>query len=193
MGYREEETRQKIFNAAAEKFSDQGADTATMQEIAKAAGVGKGTLYRYFENKEDLVSSLVEIGFDRITEWIEAGIKDLEDPVEKLEQAVEIQLEFYNEHRDFCKFLTRESLGYKDKFKKQIKQIRSTHTVVIEEIIKEGIEAGRFKDRDVESAAVALIGAVNITALHWFMFKEEFPVDKIKENLLDIYFEGMQS
>lgn len=187
------ERRDRIFTAAVEKFAENGAEQTTMQEIAKAAGVGKGTLYRYFDDKEDLISSLIEMGFERLIAQIKEGIEQVEDPVVKLEETVKIQLDFYNQRRDFCKFLTRESLGYKNKFEHHIKQIRSNYTVLIEDIIRRGIEAGAFKEMEVETAATSLLGAVNITALHWFMFEDEFPVEKIKDQLLELYFDGLKA
>jgi AcrR family transcriptional regulator len=184
--------QEAIFAAAVERFSRQGTEQTTMQEIAEGAGVGKGTLYRYFDDKEDLIFSLIEIGFKKMIDQIKEGIVEVNNPEVKLEKAIEIQLQFYDQHRDFCKFLTRESLGYKDKFKASIKKIRSNYTVVFEEIIDQGCEQEIFKEIDVEISAVSLTGMINITALHWFMFKDDFPVEKIKENLFKIYVSGLK-
>lgn len=52
--------RRQILNGAWQVFVDQGFDAASMNNICKAAGVSKGTLYVYFENKEDLFVALVE-------------------------------------------------------------------------------------------------------------------------------------
>ncbi|SFJ69919.1 TetR/AcrR family transcriptional regulator [Celeribacter neptunius] len=54
------EKRGQILNGAWKAFVDQGFDAATMNSICKTAGVSKGTLYVYFENKEDLFVALVE-------------------------------------------------------------------------------------------------------------------------------------
>ncbi|AGB40577.1 transcriptional regulator [Halobacteroides halobius DSM 5150] len=183
--------RKKIFTVAVEKFSQNGAADTTMQEIAKEAGVGKGTLYRYFNNKEDLISSLVEMGFNQLTEEIKRGIAGIDNPAKKLDKTVTIHLEFYNQHRDFCKFLTRESLGYKNKFEEHIKKIRSKYTIVIQEIIEQGVTTGKFKELDIETATASLIGMVNINALHWFMFRDEFPVTKIKNEIIELIFNGL--
>ena len=183
--------KKKIFNAAVNQFSKKGASSTTMSEIAKEAEVGKGTLYRYFENKEDLISSLIKCGFKNITEEVKEKISNVEEPVEKLKKSIEVQLKFYDQNRNFCRFLTREFWGYKNKFAENIEEIRNSYTVVIEDIIAQGKEEMIFKDLDPELAAVSLIGIVNITALHWFMFKEEFSVDKIKEEVIEIYFNGL--
>ncbi|MBM7555281.1 TetR/AcrR family transcriptional regulator [Halanaerobacter jeridensis] len=183
--------REKIFNAAVKKFSEKGTTGTTMKEISQEAGVGKGTLYRYFEDKEDLVSSLMSYGFERLTEVIKREIEGIESATDKIKKVVEVQLEFYKKHCDFCRFLTREFWGYKNKFEENIKEIRSDYTVVIEGIIEEGIEENEFKAKDPEVAAVSLIGMVNLTALHWFMFKGEVAVDKIREEVIDIFLSGM--
>lgn len=183
--------REKIFNAAVKEFSEKGTTATTMKEISQKAGVGKGTLYRYFENKEDLVSSLLSYGFEQLTLEIKNRLAGFDNATEKLRQAVTVQLEYYKEHCDFCRFLTREFWGYKNKFTENIKEIRSNYTVVIEEIIEEGIEQEEFKAKDPEIAAVSLIGMVNLTALHWFMFKGEVAVEKIKEEVIDLFLAGI--
>lgn len=53
------EKRRKILSGAREVFLERGFDAASMGDIARAAGVSKGTLYVYFQNKEDLLSALV--------------------------------------------------------------------------------------------------------------------------------------
>ena len=99
--------RKQIFNAAVKKFSENGATDTTMKEIAQEAGVGKGTLYRYFEDKEDLVSSLMSYGFKELTEELKAEIEGIETALDKIKKAVEVQLSFYKRHSDFCRFLIR--------------------------------------------------------------------------------------
>src|ERR1700716_650549 len=51
--------RRQIIDGACRVFMERGFDAASMGEIARAAGVSKGTLYVYFENKEDLFQAIV--------------------------------------------------------------------------------------------------------------------------------------
>lgn len=53
------EKRRQILSGAREVFLERGFDAASMGDIARAAGVSKGTLYVYFQNKEDLFAALV--------------------------------------------------------------------------------------------------------------------------------------
>ena len=57
-----EQKRATIIRAAAEAFKDRRFDEVKLDEIAKRAGVGKGTLYLYFKNKEELFVELAGAG-----------------------------------------------------------------------------------------------------------------------------------
>ena len=52
--------RQQIIEGARRVFIDMGFDAASMNDITRAAGVSKGTIYVYFDNKEELFEALIE-------------------------------------------------------------------------------------------------------------------------------------
>jgi AcrR family transcriptional regulator len=60
--------REQILDGAKRVFMQQGFDAASMNDITRAAGVSKGTIYVYFENKEDLFAELIHRERLRITE-----------------------------------------------------------------------------------------------------------------------------
>src|ERR1700691_6653615 len=66
--------RRQIVEGARAVFLTQGFDAASMSDIARAAGVSKGTLYVYFANKEELFQAIVEQECDAQAE----GIFDLD-------------------------------------------------------------------------------------------------------------------
>ena len=72
--------RVAVLAAARERFSAEGLD-CQMEDIARSAGVGVGTVYRHFPNKADLVAALVADRFGRLAERAEAAL-DEDDPWE---------------------------------------------------------------------------------------------------------------
>jgi len=70
--------REAVLAAARERFSAEGLH-CQMEDIARCAGVGVGTVYRHFPNKNDLVAALVADRFQRLAERAEAALAE-EDP-----------------------------------------------------------------------------------------------------------------
>lgn len=60
MQKRARKTHKKLKKAALDVFTEKGVDAATVEEITEKADVGKGTLYQHFEDKEEIVVTLVE-------------------------------------------------------------------------------------------------------------------------------------
>jgi AcrR family transcriptional regulator len=82
------ENRQQILAAAKQRFAAQGIDATSMQEIARAAGVGQGTLYRHFTHKGDLCHALVKEDLAAFRERVGAIIADaqaLASPLARLD------------------------------------------------------------------------------------------------------------
>jgi len=186
--------REKMFAAAIVKFSKKGTSATTMQEIAEEAGIGKGTLYRYFKNKEDLISSLIKFGLNDVLEKVKKEIAKLDDPIKKIEQIITVQLNFYKNHGEFHKFLTREVWGHKLKFKYEIKEIMDKYTEIIENVIIEGIEQKKLKKMNPLNVTISLFGMIYITSAHRIMFEQDFSaneIEEIKEDIMEIYFNGI--
>lgn len=71
--------REKVLAAAAAAFGETGIDTQ-VEDIARRAGVGVGTVYRHFPTKDALVEALAEAHFDRLADVVEAALELEGDP-----------------------------------------------------------------------------------------------------------------
>ncbi|MHC4171866.1 MAG: TetR/AcrR family transcriptional regulator [Planctomycetota bacterium] len=91
---RAKRTRKRLKKAALDVFSEKSVDAATVEEITEKADVGKGTLYQHFEDKEEVVITLVDEAVDHLIE----RIRSYENPPETLEDMLEHLL---NAHYDF--------------------------------------------------------------------------------------------
>jgi AcrR family transcriptional regulator len=78
--------RAKLLAAAAEAFAETGLDTQ-VEDIARRASVGVGTVYRHFPTKEALVDALARAHFDRLADIVEAAYEGV-DPWRELEAAI---------------------------------------------------------------------------------------------------------
>ena len=67
---RAKRTRNKLKEAALDAFSEKSIDAVTVEEITEKADVGKGTLYQHFDDKEEIVITLVEEAVEHLIEYI---------------------------------------------------------------------------------------------------------------------------
>jgi AcrR family transcriptional regulator len=95
--------REAVIAAAKKLFADQGLD-AQMPDVAKAAKVGVGTVYRHFPTKEDLISALAAERFERLAEKAQEGI-DAEDPWEGLCDFIRFSAQIQADDRGLCEVM----------------------------------------------------------------------------------------
>ncbi|MGN6189592.1 MAG: TetR/AcrR family transcriptional regulator [Conexibacter sp.] len=80
--------RAKVLEAARAAFAEHGAE-AQMEDVARRAGVGVGTVYRHFPTKQALAEALIEERFDRTIEFVRRLIEEEPDPWRAIESCFE--------------------------------------------------------------------------------------------------------
>lgn len=101
------EKAETILQAAAELFASQRFHEVRMDDIALAADVGKGTLYRYFADKEKLYQALLEHSAKQFIDKIRAAIAREQAPRKSLEAAVVAILVFFKEQPNLFDLIQR--------------------------------------------------------------------------------------
>src|SRR4051794_13094499 len=95
--------REAVIDAAKKLFAEQGLD-AQMPDIAKAAKVGVGTVYRHFPTKDDLIAALAVERFERLAEKVREGI-EAEDPWEGLCDFIRFAARLQADDRGLCEVM----------------------------------------------------------------------------------------
>lgn len=101
MSDKEEGKRQKILNAARQVLGEKEIHETLMDEIANRAGVAKGTLYLYFQSKEDLFKGLFQQTLSNLVIRVGESVKGKLSGKETLKAVFRCQAEFLDEHKDF--------------------------------------------------------------------------------------------
>jgi len=109
------DTRQRIVDAAARLFAVQRFHEVRMEDLAAEAEVGKGTIYRYFHDKEDLYRGLIATAAEQIWQEVDRRVADVTGPVAKLEAMLQAALDFFESHPYLSDLLQRvEALNPSD-------------------------------------------------------------------------------
>ena len=93
-------TRKRLKEAALDIFSEKSVDAATVEEITEKADLGKGTLYQHFENKEEIVITLVEEAVEHLIERIQAYDSTPDTLEDMLEHLLNAHYEFSADARE---------------------------------------------------------------------------------------------
>jgi AcrR family transcriptional regulator len=95
--------RKAVMDAAKRLFSEQGLD-AQMPDVAKAAKVGVGTVYRHFPTKDHLIGALADERFERLAERAREAL-DEDDPWEAFSGFIRFSAEIQAEDRGLCEVM----------------------------------------------------------------------------------------
>ncbi len=180
-----------ITNIAQQVFSKYGLIKTTVNEIAKAARIGKATIYHYFNSKEDLYREVVEKENKILNNKINEAIKGTNMPEDKLRAYIMTRMKYLKELVNIHTTLTDEYLDNyafveKIREKNDIKEIE-----VIKSILTDGNKKGIFSVDDIELTAFTIITALKGFEYPW---STNIPLPEIKENLdklLYIVFHGI--
>src|SRR5579864_384537 len=97
----------KMLDAAARLFGSQRFHEVRMEDIAAEAAVGKGTLYRYFNDKEELYLALLERASQQMVERLREEQENLDDPRRKLEAIVSGIVSFFDDQPHLLDLIQR--------------------------------------------------------------------------------------
>jgi AcrR family transcriptional regulator len=152
MSIREEKkqrNKQAIVEAAISLFSEQGYENTSIEQIARAAGVGKGTVYSYFQTKKDLLKGFCEYELEKIhLELVKRSNQD----ASILEQMLTIYMtEFHHvtQNREFGRLYMRESIFPKDADVQDDMETDEKYFQMLFPILQKGQERGELR-KDVE-------------------------------------------
>jgi AcrR family transcriptional regulator len=174
----------EILAAARKLLERRGPEAMTMEEIAADAGVAKGTLYLYFQSKDDLIEALLSHVGENILRDVEASLKGPGAPPEKLSRVVSVLLEYLNRERLLFPIYARELLRGegqpREGFRIRFQDMEERFVALVTGLFAEGIAAGQFIPANPRLLTFLIRGLVRATGYYQ---KTEGKADAAKEAL----------
>ena len=145
--------RQRILDAASEAFAEHGLDV-TLNDVAAWAGVGVGTVYRRFANKEELIDELFERRLDRLGE-LAAEVGEDPDAWHALTTFLEGSMQLMLEDRGFMEILQNPDHGL-TRVALATERIAPLITAIVDRARRQGKLRPDFADTDLPLIQLAL-------------------------------------
>src|SRR5262245_22027409 len=162
-----------ILEAARKIFANEGFNQATVDDIASAAGVAKGTVYLYYQSKRDIYFAALKFGLEQMYSKLDEELKKVSAPQEKLRTLIGVKLAYFDDNRDFFKIYYSElgNICIHPAVDDEFKALYLEQAKVIESILKEGARKKIIRPVRAEQAAFAISdiirGVVTQRVLGW--------------------------
>ena len=178
---RKAERPQEILEAAFAEFSRNGYAMTTLDRIARRAGVTKGTIYVYFENKEHLFISMVREITKAATETVQGMFESHEGSTADLLRA---QFSFIYEHivenrrrREVVRMLIAEAPRFPALADRYHDEILRPCLDMLRQAIQRGIDRGEIRDLSIINSPQVVIAPIALVDLWMMMFGDRQPLD----------------
>jgi TetR/AcrR family transcriptional regulator, fatty acid metabolism regulator protein len=166
----EDQRREELIKATYYEVAEKGYSAVTLQDIAKRAGVSKGSTLYYFATKEDLFLGALEWMVNQFDIRIDQAMADVEDPVEKVKALIGTIFANAQESRQFfLAYSDLVSIGTRNKrFHDLNARFYDGCYAHNREVIEAGMRTGVFRQVDVEEASAMMRALVDGLMLQWF-------------------------
>lgn len=154
--YRDPLKEGSILDRATEVFAEMGFQNADMQVIAEKAGVGKGTVYRYFRSKEELFMAVADAGLKTLEARIYRAVEGAEAVVDLVWRAGLAYAEFFRDHPELVEIFIQERATFRGSIPDTHLVYRDKNRGVLEEALRDGVERNVVRPVDVREATRAL-------------------------------------
>ena len=184
------ERKLKILKAAIQSFAVSGFHISDIDKIAKNAGVGKGTLYRYFQNKEDLFFESVKYCMDEMYEEIGKKLENVgyADFVGVLFDA---HMDYYREHKDTYMLVANAIIQMPETSVDFFHELHKEKMKVILGKLENGVKEGVVKDVDLE----ILVKMLNVLSQLFCLTKDNAPetddYERVKKTFVNVFNYGL--
>jgi TetR/AcrR family fatty acid metabolism transcriptional regulator len=182
-----------ILEAAVKSFARYGFHRTRISDIAREAGVADGTVYIYFEKKEDILISLFQEMMSQFVEGLRRQLAECRDCNEKLAALVSYHLNTLGSRPEQAKVTQIELRQIDQTINEGISQPLLNYFKVIEEVIAEGQKEGLYRhDLNIRTARKVIFGAIDEVATCWAMSKKAYDLGSLAGPVYDLLVRGLQ-
>src|SRR6266550_8540812 len=189
---RPESKRERILRAAIDIFAQSGYFNAKVSEIAKAAGVADGTIYLYFDSKEDLLISVFREHTRSYLQSLERDLANINRPEDRMRIAIRHHLQALGRDRALA-IVWQVELRHSLKFMTLLShQEVADYLNILRKIVEQGQNEGIFR-RTLHSQLVAksVFGILDEMVTSWVLSDKEYALADQAGPVADLVLNGL--
>jgi AcrR family transcriptional regulator len=155
---RREIIEEHLLEVAAKRFASAGYRQTTLEDIARHAGVAKASMYRYFENKQELLAKIFIKVANTLASSLQPLLTEPLAPEEKLRRTLQELLRTIGENVAFYTVFYSEEADLPQRLRAEVGEVRQRFFINMERIFAEGMAQGAFRQLDAKLIVYAITG-----------------------------------
>lgn len=186
-----DDKRERILDAAFNLFEHYGFLKTTVDEIAREAHVGKGTIYFYFKNKEDILISLTDReitkGFSMITNAVlkEPNASDM------LKKLLQVSFNYFHNNKLLSKVMAMDQGLALSIIKEKNREFQGLAISELRSLLEEGHKQGIFREVDCEKVAYIIDSLIRSFHYLHYLGLDRYEPGEILDSCIDLLFSGI--
>ena len=155
--YLPEEKRQRILQVARSEFAKNGFENTSIQQIARKSDISVGSVYKYFDNKEQMFTYIAQEGLSELEDLLMKLAPSKEDILIKAEKIIRTLLKFSKEHPELVQLYCALTTGDNSEFLNELSQrIEAVTASIYTQTISMAQETGEVR-KDINPAMFAFL------------------------------------
>ena len=184
---RGEATRARLLDAAEQAFGSLGFHNASITDITRAADVGQGTFYLYFQSKEDIFRELVRYMGRKLRATISQAIQDISPRMQAERVGLEAFLHFVAQHRNLYRVVQESLFVDEASYRAYYQEFADAYVSALNQAQR----AGEIRPGHSEARAWAIMGLGHFLGLRYCLWDEHGLPPKLMDGVMDFIAHGM--
>lgn len=187
-----------ILAAAFKEFAAKGYAEARLEDVARRAGIAKGTIYLYFKNKELLFRAVLHSLIHQVFQELEVFVQTFPGTAEELVRNVLSrqydQIVKNPKARSMFRLVISESHRFPELSEVYLREVVTPGITAMRMLVKKGVASGEFRDTIIVEFPQVLVGPA-VLAVMWLLIfgqRQELNVDAYQQAHLELLLRGLR-
>jgi len=169
-----------IRRVAIDVIAENGFHNATIEKIAKAGKIAVGTVYNYFEKKEDILNYIFQVEYEKRAKFLQKLSEGNLHTLEKIRILMDAHFSELSENPNLAKVLLKERSFVKQDKMNYIKRFTQMPSFV-KDIIQDGVDKGLLRQCDPTILSIALFGCIE-ALMSQFIIENQYQSSAVLDN-----------
>ncbi len=198
-----EQRKMAILKASQQLFFKKGYQSVSVESIARKAQISKGTVYLYFNSKEEIYAEILLNDIEEFNDKVSDIVDEGRGAAEMLRKFSDVYVDFFLNDRELFRImmsfmLRADHLNFSEELNKHMIRTTNKSVEVVDRALEHGFETGEFCNRkDLMKGRNVVWGLLNgVISLHLFTGKESTREDRIRSDVkeaLGVFIRGLES